>query len=136
MEQDLPTPLASPDTEDPDFPYEGYDLCPCCLSENPDDALLCHKCGAPVDAFAAIIPIPRILAEGYVLRNAATNCTSRLTLIGIWILCGIPSLSILFSLGSSRSSAPLQNLLFGIIAIAFLAVAIRATHSYFHNQKS
>ncbi|MEM1083381.1 MAG: hypothetical protein AAGI48_04620 [Verrucomicrobiota bacterium] len=75
-----------PDDEGEDERLEGADLCICCLFPVRPGSDLCLKCGAPHGALAGFFPLTRVLAEGYILRQAVQRPRSLWSVAGIWVL--------------------------------------------------
>ena len=67
---------------------EGADLCVACLFPVRPGSELCGKCGAPHGSFSAMLPFLRVLAEGYVYRQAVQKPRSWITVAGIWVIFG------------------------------------------------
>jgi len=61
-------------------------LCLSCLYPHQPEAAFCKRCGAPVGSIAAIGPLERLYAEGFVYRKAAEGRPSLIVLFGIWLL--------------------------------------------------
>ena len=61
-------------------------VCHKCLHENEDTRDFCKKCGAPVGMFTTISPFEKIQAEGHAYREASSNPTKPIVVIGIWLL--------------------------------------------------
>lgn len=61
-------------------------VCPNCLSANDPAESFCIRCGAPIGLVAALDPMQKILAEGFVYRQAVDGPPKRIILIGIWLL--------------------------------------------------
>lgn len=77
------------EAESPEVEEEYLDdpvLCVHCTKTIPWDANLCVHCKAPQNFIASTDPYQRIHAEGFILRTAAENPRSWLTLIGIWLI--------------------------------------------------
>ncbi|MEP4078973.1 hypothetical protein [Haloferula sp.] len=68
---------------------EGADLCIGCLYPVRPGSQLCVKCGAPHGELAGFLPLTRVLAEGYVYRQAVQNPRSWISVAGIWMLFGV-----------------------------------------------
>lgn len=135
------------DAEPPETADGDFDLCLCCLKENPPDALMCRHCGAPIDGLATYLPFVSVWAEGFLYRRAATHCTKPITLIGIWVCLGLPAIGMLWFY--SRPDTDVMDGTHSYVSytetgIAFfflllhyllsLAVVIRTTACYFRNR--
>ena len=68
---------------------EGADLCIGCLHPVRPGSELCIMCGAPHGALSGILPLLRVLAEGYVLRQAVQNPPSWFSVFGVWVIFGV-----------------------------------------------
>lgn len=63
-------------------------VCPSCTARNAPMSDFCQECGCPISPLAAMDPVKRIFAEGFVYRRAATGPITRTVLIGMWLLFG------------------------------------------------
>ena len=84
---------AKPEEEDP----VEEALCLGCLEVVQEDQLICHKCGCPQDFLSATLPYVRVLAEGYLLRQAVGAPRRIASVVGLWILFGMMVLQGAFS---------------------------------------
>jgi hypothetical protein len=74
---------------------EGADLCIGCLFPVRPGSELCVQCGAPHGSYSAVLPFLKILAEGYVYRQAVQRPRSWITVVGIWVIFGVQLLPLL-----------------------------------------
>ncbi len=70
-----------------DEPSEGLVLCSNCLHHNIPNAHFCEQCGMPLSTYSVIAPFERILSYGWFLRKATTMTPTKITLVGMWMLC-------------------------------------------------
>ncbi|MBT8042136.1 MAG: hypothetical protein HKP10_04855 [Kiritimatiellales bacterium] len=70
-------------------------VCHKCLHQNCDTRDFCERCGAPIGTFTTISPLERIQAEGHAYREASSNPTKPIVLIGVWLLFA-PGAALLF----------------------------------------
>lgn len=67
---------------------DGADVCPACLAELTMNGTFCPQCGAPVSPTAALAPFERVLAEGYVYRQAVQSPRSLMVVVGAVAIFG------------------------------------------------
>ena len=119
---------------------EGADLCVGCLFPVRPGSELCVKCGAPHGSLAGFLPLLRVLAEGYVLRQAVQNPPSWFSVFGIWVIFGanlapvVLILPLLIGPSESKELGLLDLLGFGggIIVTGLLSIAgiIQSTRNF------
>ena len=64
-------------------------LCISCTFPNDPEAHFCVKCGAPLTAYSATAPLERILAEGYIYRQASERPRKLVVVLGVWMIFGV-----------------------------------------------
>lgn len=103
-------------------------VCPGCLHEQPEGANFCAKCGAPLKSLAGFGPMERIYFEGSAYRRAAFGPSSRIVLLGMWLVLGVP---IGLVLATSLLSGDVGSML-GCLPFALLggAALYRITRNY------
>lgn len=71
-----------------DEQVDGRDqiVCPGCLHEQEEGPHFCAQCGGPLTAFSTIGPLERIFAQGHAYRRSVSGPTSKIVVIGMWIL--------------------------------------------------
>ncbi len=99
-------------------------VCHKCLHENAEFRNFCEKCGAPIGAFTTILPFERIQAEGHAYREASSNPTKPIIVIGIWFLFA-PGAALffykLYKMVAEKAWPPdSAGLLFGVLSLAIL----------------
>ena len=104
-------------------------VCPGCLTPQPEGPHFCVKCGAPLTAFSTVGPFERIFAEGHSLRRAVSGPTSKLVVVGMWLLV-VPQVLVLFALRSA------VGLLGGLVVAVYAALLFRVTRNYLRQKKS
>lgn len=57
-----------------------------CLHENSELLKFCKECGAPIGAFTTTMPFERIQAEGFAYREASSNPTKPIVLVGMYLI--------------------------------------------------
>jgi len=65
---------------------DGADICPACLAELTDGCSFCPACAAPVSPTAAMAPFERVLAEGYIYRQAISAPRRLIVIVGVWVI--------------------------------------------------
>jgi hypothetical protein len=96
-----PLPPASESPSHPDAPEETM-ICTCCHHHNLPWVQFCGQCGAPIGVITTFLPYERILAEGFVFREAAHGKHTRLiTVLGIWALFAPPIVGVVEILGGT-----------------------------------
>ena len=70
-------------------------VCHKCLHANEETRDFCEKCGAPIGMYTSTLPFERIQAEGHAYREASSNPTKPIVVIGIWLLFS-PGVALLF----------------------------------------
>jgi hypothetical protein len=123
--------LAGPDVSIGKETQPGIDppdmtVCPGCLSEHTEGTHFCSKCGAPLSAFATVGPLERIHAQGYAYRRAASGPTSRIVVIGMWLLI-LPQIFML------TLSIPSRGFVF-IFSAAYAILLYRVTTNYIRSR--
>jgi hypothetical protein len=108
-------------------------VCPSCVHEQPDGGNFCVKCGSPLSSFAGFGPMERILFEGSAYRRVAFGPSSRIVLIGMWLVLGLPVSLVFVTIGVSGD----LNDMLGGIALPLLSggVLYRVTRNYFRQKK-
>ncbi|MBL9129615.1 MAG: hypothetical protein JNG86_00340, partial [Verrucomicrobiaceae bacterium] len=110
MNADAADSTASLETQMGDDHLDGADVCPACpacLAELTDGCNFCPACAAPVSPTAAICPFERVLAEGYIYRQAVSSPRSLVVIVGIWavflllFLTGLAMVSYEFLVGET-----------------------------------
>ncbi len=104
-------------------------VCPGCLHEQEEGPHFCGKCGAPLTAFSTVGPFERIFAQGHAYRRSVSGPTSKIVVIGMWILV-LPQFLVLFAF-PSLATIPLQ-LILGTLYGIFL---YRVTRNYITHRK-
>lgn len=61
-------------------------VCPNCMTGNDPRAHFCRQCGAPLTSHAAIDPLGRIYATGYVYRQAVSRPRPLIVFLGMWLI--------------------------------------------------
>lgn len=118
---------------------EEEQLCTSCTTPNPTTAHFCAKCGAPLSSFASIAPFEHLFAEGFIYRAAAERPRRLITVIGVWVLFGLPTFG-MFTLFASTDIAAThfyKYLLFMQSPVTLFSIAIiwRTTRSYLMRKK-
>ena len=118
-------------------------LCPNCLAANDPRDYFCCKCATPMSSHAAIDPIASIWARGDTWRKAASRPTRPITLVGMWLLFGVPLLLLLyyvFLMGSMEDFVSLDSFIaFGVltaIIVLYVAILLKTTRNYYRQKKS
>jgi len=114
-------------TAEPKQNDEGI-VCPGCARVQCADATFCGDCGAPISAVSVLGPLEQVYAEGHMFRRAARGPTSRIVLVGMWLLF-FPSLLVLITT-VPRGQWPFA------IPLGFLYVLLlwRVTQNYFQRK--
>lgn len=109
-------------------------LCISCTEPNEVDAHFCKRCGAPLSPFAMINPFESLFAEGYIYRRAAEEPRRLITVLGIWVLFGVPGLTclVLMPFGNLDLSG---NVMLGSMPFFSLAMIWRTTRNYLRWKK-
>ena len=84
-----------PDSEEDSQDGEELDeqqLCVSCTAPNDPEAHFCLKCGAPLTAYSATGPLERILAEGFIYRQASERPRKLIVVLGVWMIFGVMSM--------------------------------------------
>lgn len=99
-------------------------VCPGCLHEQEEGPHFCGKCGAPLTAFSTVGPFERIFAQGHAYRRSVSGPTSKIVVIGMWMLI-LPQLLVLLAFPSPATIALL--LIFGTL---YGILLYRVTRNY------
>ncbi len=117
-------------------------LCPNCLAVNDPKTYFCYKCGTPMSSHATIDPIASIWARGDTWRKAASRPTRPITLVGMWLLFGVPLLLLLyyvFLIGSMEDFVSLESFItFGVLAaiiVLYGSILLKTTKNYYQLKK-
>jgi zinc-ribbon domain len=114
---------------------EEKQLCTNCAAPNEPSVHFCVKCGAPLSSFATFAPFERILAEGFIYRQAANCPRSLITVLGVWLIFGftaLTGLSLLSFVSNSGDGGTIMGVVFGVPMILFSLVMIwKTTRNYF-----
>ncbi len=112
-------------------------LCTSCTEPNVVDAHFCQRCGAPLSPFAMITPFERLFAEGFIYRRAAEEPRRLITVLGIWVLFGIPGLTCLTfaTIGLAGSPDLAGAAMLGLMPLFSLAIIWKTMRNYLHRKK-
>lgn len=64
----------------------AHPLCTSCLTPYTESIDFCPTCLAPLGLTVAIDPLKRIWATGFIYRQAVYGPTSKITLLGMWLI--------------------------------------------------
>ncbi len=70
-------------------------VCQQCLCQNETTRDFCKKCGAPIGMLSSTLPLEKIQAEGSAYREASSNPSKPIVVIGVWLLFS-PGAALLF----------------------------------------
>lgn len=94
-------PADADDPAEPSVPDESapdaVPLCINCLAEIEGRTAFCSACGAPVGAFTAMDPMQSIRTSGWFYRRVKNATTTRLGLVGVWLIFGPLVVSVMLS---------------------------------------
>ena len=123
-------------------------VCPKCMTPNDPREHFCSKCATPMSSFAAIDPIFSIWARGDTWRMASSRPTSRIVLIGMWLLCvpaGLYFAVVLIWIWSApamiqaESGDQLSDLFASLVLLAvmalYAAIVIKTTRNYLRHAR-
>lgn len=80
-------------------------------------------------------PFERLLAEGFIYRRAAEQPRRLITVIGIWVLFGVPGLTCLLFAAMSDVPEMAGTAVLGIMPIISLAMIWKTTRNYINRKK-
>ncbi len=111
--------MDDPTSECGDERLDGADLCVSCLQELFDGSGQCPHCGCPVEPTAAMSPLERVHAEGFIYRQAIAAPRSLIVVWGIGVVFStflIFGFVVLF-LSVSTGAVDLYSLIAGLAAL-------------------
>jgi hypothetical protein len=108
---------------------EGTPICPSCCRPIPELVHFCPHCRMPLTGYAATGPIECIATEGELFRRFVTH-SSRVALVGLWVLVLVHVGVFVAALATQRGWAPLGYMPNFLVLGIFVAFLVRATRRY------
>jgi ribosomal protein L40E len=106
-------------------------LCISCAAPNDPWAHFCRKCGAPLTSNSATGPLERILAEGYIYRQAAERPRKFIVVLGVWFIFGPMLMTGGMMIWMGRQDAFRSGMMLGLfVAGASVVMIVRTTRNY------
>jgi hypothetical protein len=110
---------------------DGQQLCISCACLNDPEAHFCRRCGAPLTSYSATGPLERILAEGYIYRQAAERPRKFIVVLGVWLIFGPMIMAGAMMILMGRKDDFLYGALFGAyVLVASVVMIVRTTRNY------
>ena len=113
-------------------------VCHKCLHENEEGRDFCEKCGAPIGVYTTLSPFKRIYAAGHTYREASSNPTRPIVVIGVWLIFAPGAVLLLYSLFEILAERAWSQefawfLCYGAISVALLS---KTTINFIKNKKA
>ena len=113
-------------------------VCTSCLHENDERRDFCEECGLPISTTASFTPIGSILSEGNGYRNAASNPSKPIIIIGIYLIF-LPGLLAILAVTPSliEDKAPLGVFaILGLFGAGSFLMLFKTTKNYVKNKSN